>query len=103
MAIGTKKSSARNQRTDHMLAFVLTAGGLLAFVLTLVGTGMEFLHVSHARTVLQVGILVLMSTPVMRVALSVFAFWKEGDHKYMLIALAVLVIVLLGAIMRVAV
>jgi uncharacterized membrane protein len=99
----TAKSSARNQRTDHILAVVLAAGGLLAFVLALAGTVMEFLHISHARTVLQVGILVLMSTPVMRVALSVFAFWKEGDRKYMLIAFAVLVIVLLGAIMRVAV
>jgi uncharacterized membrane protein len=97
------KSSVRNQRTDHMLAIVLATGGLLAFVLALAGTVMEFLHVSHALEVLRAAILVLMSTPVMRVALSVFAFWKEGDRKYMLIALAVLVIVLLGAIMRVAV
>ena len=97
------KSSARNQRTDHMLAIVLAAGGLLAFVLALAGTVMEFFDISHARAVLRVGILVLMSTPVTRVALSVFAFWREGDRKYTLIALAVLVIVLLGAIMRVAV
>lgn len=103
MGRGAHKSSERNQTTDHMLAVGLRAGGVAAFVLVVAGSVLEVLHLKFARLVLQVGILALMSTPVLRVALSVFAFWREHDYKYMVIAAAVLTIVLLGAILRVAV
>ncbi len=96
-------SSARNAKTDHILAVALGGGGLLAFSLIALGAILEFLHVTMAQRILQAGILVLMATPIFRIALAVFAFWREGDHKYALIALAVLTIVLIGALMRVTV
>jgi uncharacterized membrane protein len=39
----------------------------------------------------------------MRVAVSVLTFFHERDYKYMIIALAVLAIVVLGALLRLAV
>jgi uncharacterized membrane protein len=95
--------ATRNAKTDHLLASALNAGGTLAFVLVAFGTVLLFLHVPRAVLVLKLGIVVLMSTPVLRVALAVIAFWVERDYKYVAIAFAVLLIVVLGALLRVAV
>ena len=45
----------------------------------------------------QAGLVVLLATPVVRVATSVVGFWLEGDRLYVAITLGVLVI-LLGSI-----
>jgi uncharacterized membrane protein len=45
----------------------------------------------------QVGLVVLLATPVLRVATSVVGFWLEGDRLYVAITLGVLAI-LLGSI-----
>ena len=47
--------------------------------------------------VAQAGLLVLLATPVLRVATSVVGFWLEGDRLYVVITFAVLAI-LLGSI-----
>ena len=44
----------------------------------------------------QAGLVVLLATPVLRVAASVVAFTLEGDRLYTAITLAVLVVLLLG-------
>jgi uncharacterized membrane protein len=96
-------NAARNAKTDHLLASALNAGGTLAFVLVAFGTVLLLFHVPRAVLILKLGIVVLMSTPVLRVALAVVAFWVERDYKYMAIATVVLLIVVLGALLRVAV
>ena len=98
-----RRAAARNAKTDHLLAMVLAAGGVLSFALLLLGALMQIAGSRLATQVLRAGVLVLMSTPVMRVAVSVFTFYRERDHKYMLIAFAVLVIVVVGALLRVAI
>ena len=96
-------SAARNQNTDHMLARALTFGGLAAFVLIAVGTLMTLTRLPHAELVLRIGVIALISTPVLRIAIAVVAFYLERDYKYMVIASIVFAIVLLGAILRVAI
>jgi uncharacterized membrane protein len=54
----------------------------------------------HARSIIQLGVLLLIATPVVRVAFSVFAFALEKDRMYViftLIVLSVLMYSLLGA------
>ncbi|GAC1651008.1 MAG: hypothetical protein NVS9B15_10970 [Acidobacteriaceae bacterium] len=101
MAQGSART--HHKATDRLLARALTAGGLIAFVLVLAGSIMLSLHAPYAGAVLRAGVLALMSTPVLRVALAVVAFWIERDYKYTAIAFAVLVIVVMGAILRVAI
>lgn len=48
----------------------------------------------HSRSLIQFGLLLLIATPVARVAFSVAAFALQGDRKYVLITLIVLVILL---------
>ncbi len=94
-------SAARDPRTDHLLASVLKWGGLFALAFVALGTVLLFAHAAYAAWALRIGILALMATPVLRIALAIFAFWKERDLKYAVIALAVLLIVLLGAVLRI--
>ena len=50
----------------------------------------------HGRGIIQLGILLLILTPVARVAFSVFAFWQQRDRLYILVTLIVLVILTHG-------
>jgi uncharacterized membrane protein len=95
-------SAARNPRTDQLLATVLKYGGLIALAFIALGTVLALFHSKSAVYALRLGVLALMATPVLRIALAIFAFSKERDYKYALIATAVLLIVLLGAVLRIA-
>lgn len=48
----------------------------------------------HGRGLIQLGLLLLIATPVARVAFSVWAFAKEGDRTYVGITLIVLAVLL---------
>jgi uncharacterized membrane protein len=42
------------------------------------------------RSLIQIGLLVLIATPVLRVAFSAYGFWQQGDRTYVIITLIVL-------------
>ncbi len=48
----------------------------------------------HSRGLVQLGLLVLIATPILRVALSVFAFARERDYTYVVLTLVVLAVLL---------
>jgi uncharacterized membrane protein len=50
----------------------------------------------HARAIIQLGLVLLIGTPVARVAFSVFAFAAEKDRMYVVFTLIVLTILLLS-------
>jgi uncharacterized membrane protein len=50
----------------------------------------------HGRGIIQLGVLLLILTPVVRVAFSVFAFWQQRDRLYVIVTLIVLVILVHG-------
>jgi uncharacterized membrane protein len=112
-----------DQRVDEMIGNLLRAGVLTAAVLALVG-GVIFLArhggepsdhrqfhgeppdfrgpvgvVRNAlalsgRGLIQLGLLVLIATPVARVVFSVFAFFRQRDHTYVVVTLIVLAVLL---------
>lgn len=49
-----------------------------------------------ARAIIQAGVIILIATPILRVALSIFAFAMERDYLYVLITLVVLIIISIG-------
>lgn len=49
-----------------------------------------------ARAVIQAGVIILIATPIMRVALSIFAFALERDYLYVVITVIVLLIISIG-------
>ncbi len=116
-------------RMDLIIANLLRAGVVLAAVIILIGASIyltrHVVEVTHynvfkgqpadlrsvsgivadtvslrGRGIIQLGLLVLIATPVARVAFSVFAFALEHDFLYVaitLIVLAVLLFSLLGS------
>lgn len=42
------------------------------------------------RSLIQLGLLVLIATPIVRVAFSAYGFWRQGDRTYVIITLLVL-------------
>jgi len=48
------------------------------------------------RSIIQMGILILIATPVVRVAFSVYVFLRDRDFIYVLVTLIVLTLVLYG-------
>lgn len=49
---------------------------------------------ARGRGVIQLGLLLLIATPIMRVALSLFGFWKQRDWTYVLVTATVLTLLL---------
>src|SRR2546426_2662678 len=109
----------KDQRLDELMGELLRTGVLLAALVVLVGgvvyltrhsmpimnyqvfqgeptelrTISGILHEALAlrgRGLIQLGLLILIATPVARVAFSVFAFLYQGDRKYVLFTLVVL-------------
>ncbi len=48
----------------------------------------------HSRGLIQLGLLLLIATPVARVAFSIFAFLRQGDRTYVAVTLLVLTVLL---------
>jgi uncharacterized membrane protein len=47
-----------------------------------------------ARSIIALGLLLLIATPVARVAFSIFAFWAEGDRMYVVFTCIVFIVLL---------
>ena len=121
----SRDEQASDQRLDQALGNLLRAGVVLAAAVTLLG-GIAYVaafwdiqsdhhalveqseHLRKpvgivrcaltldARCVIQFGLLLLIATPVARVAFSVFAFAKERDWTFVVITLIVLGLLLYG-------
>ncbi len=92
----------RNHATDWAVSWVLRMGAAGSFALIVLGLLLAVLQPgSAAQAVTTAGILLLLATPVLRIVVSLFAFAREKEWKYVLISLGVLGIVvgasLLGA------
>ena len=125
----TTTTSWTDEKTEYIIGNLLRAGVTLAAIVVLVG-GILYLvrygrlpadyrvfrgeptdlrHVSgivrdaaalHSRGIIQLGLLLLIATPIARVAFAVFAFAAEGDRMYVafsLIVLAILMFSLIGS------
>ena len=122
------ESARTDQRMDELMGLLLRSGVLLAACIVLVG-GVIYLarhpspsdyHVfqgepenlrtisgifgeaiaGHGRGLIQLGLLVLIATPISRVTFSVFAFLYQRDWKYVVFTLIVLGLLLYSLLGR---
>lgn len=114
-----------DERMDNIISRLLRTGVILSAVIVLIGGIMylvQYRHLVpdyrvfrgepttlrhlgsilhgvvtfHSRSWMQLGLFVLVATPVARVAFSIFGFFKERDHTYVLLTLVVLSVLLFG-------
>jgi len=92
-------SQVREPGFDRAVAMVLRVGAFSCFFIMLAGlivglfvTGRIPVQIEHA------GILLMLATPVVRVIVACFLFFREKDRKYGWISLGVLVILMLSLV-----
>jgi uncharacterized membrane protein len=92
-------SQVREPGFDRIVAMVLRIGAFSCFFVMLAGlidglfmTGR--IPVDIERT----GVLLMLATPVVRVMVACYLFFREKDYKYGWISLGVLVILMLGSV-----
>ena len=92
-------SQLREPAFDRAVAMVLRIGAFGCFFIMLAGlidglfmTGRVALDIERA------GVILMLATPVVRVIVACFLFFREKDYRYGWISFGVLVILLLGGV-----
>jgi uncharacterized membrane protein len=92
-------SQLREPGFDRVVALVLRVGAFGCFVIMLAGVSVGlFVSGRVPLTIERVGVLLMLATPVARVIVACFLFFREKDWKYGWISLGVLVILMLGSV-----
>jgi uncharacterized membrane protein len=92
-------SQVREPAFDRIVALVLRLGAFSCFFIMLAGLidGL-FMTGQIPRDIERAGVLLMLATPVVRVAVACFLFFREKDYKYGYVSLGVLLILLLGSV-----
>ena len=92
-------SQVREPEFDRAVAMVLRIGAFSCFFIMLAGlidglfvTGQIPLQIER------IGVLLMLATPVVRVMVACFLFFREKDYRYGWISLGLLTILLLGSV-----
>lgn len=92
-------SEKREAGFDRTVAIVLRSGAFACFFIMLAGLiARGFLKGPIPLDLERAGVLLMLATPVVRVIVACFLFFKEKDWKYAWISFGVLVILMLGAV-----
>ncbi|HEY6369549.1 MAG TPA: DUF1634 domain-containing protein [Candidatus Sulfotelmatobacter sp.] len=92
-------SELREPAFDRIVALVLRVGAFSCFFVMLAGliVGL-FVHGRIPLGIERAGVLLMLATPVVRVIVACYLFFREKDMKYGWISLGVLVILMLGSV-----
>ncbi len=105
----------KDPHLDLVLSAVLLVGSLVGMAVILWGLSLYFIHhpdtasvtdavalpfrelasqVLQGRSlaILDLGLVALMLTPILRVAMAIYQFWREGDRRYTLVSIGVLAV-----------
>jgi len=92
-------SQLREPAFDRAVALVLRIGAFGCFFVMLAGLIDGWFMTGRIPTDIErVGVLLMLATPVVRVIVACFLFFREKDYRYGWISLGVLVILLLGSV-----
>ena len=92
-------SQLREPAFDRAVALVLRTGAFGCFFIMLAGLIDSFFMSGRLPADIErAGVLLMLATPVVRVIVACFLFFRERDYRYGWISLGVLVILMLGAV-----
>lgn len=92
-------SQVREPSFDRIVALVLRTGAFACFLVMMAGLiAGWFMRGPIPLEIERTGVLLMLATPVVRVIVACFLFFREKDYKYGYISLGVLVILMLGAV-----
>ena len=89
----------REPAFDRDVALVLRVGAFGSFFVMLAGLMASlFVRGGIPLRIERAGVLLMLATPVVRVIVACFLFFREKDFRYGWVSLGVLVILMLGAV-----
>ncbi len=109
--------------TDLLISRLLRSGVIISAILVVIGMGIAIVHHpasligmkihsprevvrairdGHGQGIAMLGLLLLIATPVMRVAVSIAIFLRERDFTFVAITTAVLLLLLLSFVLGAA-
>jgi uncharacterized membrane protein len=92
-------SQVREPSFDRAVAMVLRVGAFGCFFVMVAGLIIGlFITGRIPLNIMRAGVLLMLATPVVRVFVACFLFFREKDYRYGYISLGVLVILLLGSV-----
>lgn len=92
-------NQVRDASFDRIVAAVLRIGAFSCFLIMLAGLiASSFTKGPIPLEIERAGVLLMLATPVVRVIVACFLFFREKEYKYGYISLGVLVILMLGAV-----
>jgi len=92
-------SQVREPAFDRAVALVLRSGAFACFFIMLAGLIDGWFVTGHMPLDIErVGVVLMLATPVVRVIVACFLFFREKDYRYGSISLGVLLILLLGSV-----
>jgi uncharacterized membrane protein len=92
-------SQLREPAFDRAVALVLRVGAFGCFFIMLVGLIDGLFVTGHIPLDIErLGVLLMLATPVVRVAVACFLFFREKDYRYGWISLGLMAILLLGSV-----
>ena len=92
-------SQIREPAFDRAVALVLRIGAFGCFFIMLAGLMFGLLKLGRIPLEIErAGVLLMLATPVVRVIVACFLFFREKDWRYGWVSLGVLVILMLGAV-----
>lgn len=107
--------TTKPERTYGVVAFILRWGSYVSAAIMVLGILLVFLNgdvpiqvgppvslralpaqlaLANPYAIMQLGVLLLLLTPLARIVAAALSFWLEGERRYSLVSLAVLVIIL---------
>jgi uncharacterized membrane protein len=92
-------SQLREPGFDRIVALVLRTGAFACFFVMLAGLILSAFTKSYIPLEIErAGVLLMLATPVVRVMVACFLFFREKDYRYGYISLGVLLILMLGVV-----
>lgn len=92
-------SQLREPAFDRAVALVLRVGAFGCFFIMMAGLIDRFFVGGRIPLDIErAGVLLMLATPVVRVIVACFLFFREKDYKYGWISLGVLLILMLGSV-----
>ena len=92
-------SQLREPAFDRIVALVLCTGAFACFFVMLAGLIVSVFTKSYIPVEIErAGVLLMLATPVVRVIVACFLFFREKDYRYGYISLGVFLILMLGVV-----
>jgi hypothetical protein len=92
-------NQVREPEFDRVVGLVLGVGAVACFLIMLAGLiSSWFVSREVSLAIERTGVILMLATPVLRVMVACFLFFREKDWKYGWISLGVLVILMLGSV-----